>query len=581
MKFDKETIIAFIICVVLLFAWTPICKHFGWIQDEQPRPAAVTQEKSAAPAENIAAPAAQDTAAAVKSIAPVQSAAPAKAVAAVPAALSIPSQTILNNYFTMTIDPASGTVKSVVLDKFLNFAHTGKIVLDKNLEPGALAVFNSKPWKVLEVIDNNRNSDKSFSVVRKMADESGNIFLLTQNWNIVDDYTTDYTVTFKNTGRSELKFQKISINSGGLQPLLRLAGDTITTETHCIDFMTAGGKLFDLYADAKEKDFFVQPEEPVMWTGVGNKYFACLLLPEKPFDNGVVQTREETVTAEKEKYFTAGIGGSYKNITVAPGKELTLKFKYYAGPKILKDLKKFDDSSSRIMHLAWGPLDWLAKFMLVALIMLKGFCGSYGWAIIVLTIIVRVIFWPVTQKANNSMKKMQKLQPMVAEIKTKFKDNPQQMNAKVMELYKIEKVNPLGGCLPILLQIPVFFALYATLDGAVELRQVSFLWASDLSRPDTIAVIFGLPLNPLVLVMTALMVLQQKMTPAPADPMQQKMMMFMPVVMLFVLYSLPSGLTLYWTVSQIFSILQLYMTQKMGKDEPAAGKSQNNNLKKA
>jgi YidC/Oxa1 family membrane protein insertase len=233
------------------------------------------------------------------------------------------------------------------------------------------------------------------------------------------------------------------------------------------------------------------------------------------------------------------------------------------------------------MHLAWGPLDWVAKFMLVALIMLKGFCGSYGWAIIVLTIIVRIVFWPVTQKANNSMKKMQKLQPMVTEIKAKFKDNPQQMNAKVMELYKIEKVNPLGGCLPILLQIPVFFALYATLDGAVELRQVPFLWATDLSRPDTIAVIFGLPLNPLVLVMTALMVLQQKMTPAPADPMQQKMMMFMPVVMLFVLYSLPSGLTLYWTVSQVFSILQLYMTQKMGKDQPAADKSQNNSLKKA
>jgi YidC/Oxa1 family membrane protein insertase len=233
------------------------------------------------------------------------------------------------------------------------------------------------------------------------------------------------------------------------------------------------------------------------------------------------------------------------------------------------------------MHLAWGPLDWLAKFMLVALIMLKSFCGSYGWSIIVLTIIVRVVFWPVTQKANNSMKKMQKLQPKVAEIKEKFKDNPQQMNAKVMELYKIEKVNPLGGCLPILLQIPVFFALYATLDGAVELRQVSFLWAADLSRPDTIAVIFGVPLNPLVLVMTALMVLQQKMTPAPADPMQQKMMMFMPVVMLFVLYSLPSGLTLYWTVSQVFSILQLYMTQKMGKVQPAADKSQKNNLKKA
>jgi YidC/Oxa1 family membrane protein insertase len=547
---------------------------FGWMPEE-PRPAVSVQENAAVPAE-------KNTPAPAKDTAPVKPADAAKAIVRVPDVLeAIPPQTILNKYFTMAIDPASGTVKSVVLDKYMNYAHTGKITLDKNIEPGALAVFNSKPWKVLEVIDNNRSSDKAFSVARKLADESGNVFLLTQNWNIVDDYTTDYTVSFKNTGRNELKFEKISINSGGLQPLLHLAGDKITTETHCIDFMTVSGTLFDLYANAKEKDFVVQPGEPVTWTGVGNKYFACLLLPEKPFDAGVVQSREEIVPAEKDKYFTAGIGGAYKNVTVASGKELTFKFKYYAGPKILKDLKKFDDSSSRIMHLAWGPLDWVAKFMLVALIMLNGFCNSYGWSIIVLTIIVRIVFWPITQKANNSMKKMQKLQPKVAEIKAQFKDNPQQMNAKVMELYKIEKVNPLGGCLPILLQIPVFFALYATLDGAVELRQVSFLWAADLSRPDTIAVIFGIPLNPLVLVMTALMVLQQKMTPAPADPMQQKMMMFMPVVMLFVLYSLPSGLTLYWTVSQVFSILQLYMTQKMGKDQPAADKSQKNSLKKA
>jgi YidC/Oxa1 family membrane protein insertase len=309
---------------------------FGWIPPEEQRPAVNAQEKSAAPVEKNAPAATKDTAAAVK---PADA---AKAAVSAPEAPAIPAQSILNKYFTMAIDPASGTVKSVVLDKFLNYAHTGKIILDKNLEPGALAVFNSKPWKVLEVIDNNRSSDKSFSVVRKLADESGNVFLLTQNWKISDDYTTDYAVSFKNTGRGELKFEKVSINSGGLQPLLNLAGDTISNETHCIDFMTVGGALFDLYANAKDKDFWVQPGGLVRWTGVGNKYFACLLLPEKPFDAGVVQSRTEIVVSEKEKYLTAGIGGSYKDIAVAPGKELTLKFKYYAGPKILKELKKFD-----------------------------------------------------------------------------------------------------------------------------------------------------------------------------------------------------------------------------------------------
>ena len=146
---------------------------------------------------------------------------------------------------------------------------------------------------------------------------------------------------------------------------------------------------------------------------------------------------------------------------------------------------------------------------------------------------------------------------------------------RMMELYRTEKVSPLGGCLPILLQIPVFFALYSALDSAVELRQVSFLWAEDLARPDLIGPQIDLPffgptgLHPLVIAMTLLMVLQQKMTPSNMDPAQQKVMMLMPVIMLFMLYNLPSGLTLYWTVSQIFSILQMKYGQKVAEREEA------------
>jgi len=165
------------------------------------------------------------------------------------------------------------------------------------------------------------------------------------------------------------------------------------------------------------------------------------------------------------------------------------------------------------------------------------------------------------------MKRMQKLQPQMKEIRAKYKDDSQTMNAKVMELYRTEKVNPLGGCLPILLQIPVFIALYSTLNGAVELRQVPFWWIQDLAKPDTVATIFGLAINPLVIAMTALMVLQQRLTPAAMDPAQQKMMMFMPIIMLFMLYSLPAGLTLYWTVSQSLAILQLLLQKRMDSGE--------------
>ncbi|MFZ4572679.1 MAG: membrane protein insertase YidC, partial [Bacteroidales bacterium] len=237
-------------------------------------------------------------------------------------------------------------------------------------------------------------------------------------------------------------------------------------------------------------------------------------------------------------------------------------------------LKKFDPQASDTMYLGWKWFEPISQGLLVALIWLKKFCGSYGLSIIVLTLIVKMLFWPVTDRANASMRKMQKIQPLVQEIRTKYKAEPQKMNTKIMQLYKEHKVNPMGGCLPILLQIPVFTALYFALNGAIELRQASFLWAVDLSRPDTIATIPGIELaiNPLVLLMTITMVLQQYLTPSAADPIQQKMMMIMPLVMLVMLYSLPSGLTLYWTVSQIISIIQLLVNKRIDKNEPLVKK---------
>ena len=176
------------------------------------------------------------------------------------------------------------------------------------------------------------------------------------------------------------------------------------------------------------------------------------------------------------------------------------------------------------------------------------------------------------------MWKISKLAPKAKEIREKYKDNPQLMNQKTMELYRQEGVSPLGGCLPILLQIPVFFALYAASDSAVELRHVSFLWMTDLTKPDLVGprFFFGYGIHPLVIAMTVLMVLQQKMTPTTGDSTQQKMMMLMPVIMLFMFYNLPSGLTLYWTVSQIFSILQMKYGQFAAKRDESrqAGKPQ-------
>ena len=176
---------------------------------------------------------------------------------------------------------------------------------------------------------------------------------------------------------------------------------------------------------------------------------------------------------------------------------------------------------------------------------------------------------------------MQSVQPKFKELREKYKDNPQLLNQKMAELYRAEGVNPFAGCLPVLLQIPIFFALYAMLDNAIDLRHVSFLWCKNLAAADTIfsiplgfelpfLKISAIPVNPLVLAMTVLMVIQQRMTPMSMDPAQKKMMAFMPVIMLLFLFDLPSGLTLYWTVSNLFSILQLWLQKRRGQNSAAA-----------
>ena len=208
---------------------------------------------------------------------------------------------------------------------------------------------------------------------------------------------------------------------------------------------------------------------------------------------------------------------------------------------------------------------------------LYGLIGSFGWSIILLTLLIRTIFFPVTMKANASMREMSALSPKLKEIREKYKNEPMVAQAKMSELYKEHKVNPMGGCLPMLIQIPVFIALYYALGSAAELRQQSFWWINDLAQPDTVCRIFGLAINPLIIAWTLLMVVQQKLTPTAMDPMQAKVMLFMPVMMLFILYTLPAALTLYWTVSQIFSIAQMLYQNKVKQAEDAKRKAKEEN----
>ncbi|MDX9979737.1 MAG: membrane protein insertase YidC, partial [Lentisphaeria bacterium] len=195
---------------------------------------------------------------------------------------------------------------------------------------------------------------------------------------------------------------------------------------------------------------------------------------------------------------------------------------------------------------------------------------GYGWAIIVITVVVKLLFFPLSHKGTQSMRKMQALQPQLKELRERYKDDPQKMYRKQQELFKENNVSQLGGCLPMLVQIPVFFGLYNTFRSAIELRQASFLWVADLSLPDTLAFSpEGLPIRPLAIIMSASMLVQQKMTPA-ADPNQQRMMMFMSLFFLWIFYGMPAGLTLYWTTNQILTIVQTLITHRLEDRRKAA-----------
>jgi len=196
---------------------------------------------------------------------------------------------------------------------------------------------------------------------------------------------------------------------------------------------------------------------------------------------------------------------------------------------------------------------------------------NYGLAIIILTVFIKIILWPLGQKSYKSMNDMKKLQPIIAEFREKYKGDKQKMNQEMMALYKTYKINPMGGCLPMIAQIPVFFALYRMLYEAIELRHAPFFgWINDLSAPDRLFRFdFAIPLMQppygipvLTIIMGASMLLQQKMTPAAGDPMQQKMMMLMPLVFTFIFINFSSGLVLYWLVNNIISIAQQYFTAK-------------------
>lgn len=283
---------------------------------------------------------------------------------------------------------------------------------------------------------------------------------------------------------------------------------------------------------------------------------------------GVKENEEKEVTAVS---VGVGLGELSLNKNSVP-KEFALEL--YAGPKNYDLLKRVGGERNEVLFYGDMPvIGWMAapfsRLLNLGMHSIQKVTVNYGIAIICVTLLIRIALWPLYTKSQKTMKRMAKIGPMVKELKEKYPDDPQKLNQKTMELYKDYGVSPLGGCLPMFLQMPIFFGFYRMLQYAAELRHESFLWVNDLSQPDTIFHIPGLdwPVNVLPILMAVSMFFQMKMTPTQADNAQQKIMMFLPFVFLFICYSFASALALYWTTQNIFSIGQTWWANRQPEVE--------------
>lgn len=393
-----------------------------------------------------------------------------------------------------------------------------------------------------------------------------------------DEHLIDLAITLKNTGAAQHRSEEYYLYAGASSALKH---DDARYEGF---FWNDAGD-----ADYYQSDFFAKPWFSELKTEFRQSFGALRYagVMGRFYTHIVTRTSEKDAPAKfwssrrklaqpidaahagktdiEDHAYDASLG--LPTIDLAPGASVTEKYQIYLGPKEYDRLSKIGKQRSFAMFYGWFKpisifLSWVMRWT-------HDMTGNWGAAVILLTIFVRLCLWPIHAKSTGTMKRMGLLGPLMKELQEKYKDNPQQQQMEVMKLYKEYGVNPLGGCLPLFLQIPIFFGLYRVLEYAAELRGQSWLWVQDLSAADTVTQFMGFDVNPLPLIMGLTMVAQMKLTPQPQsmDKTQQRIFMLMPIFFLFICYTFAAALALYWSTQNIFSIAQTWI-MKLYVPEP-------------
>ena len=380
-----------------------------------------------------------------------------------------------------------------------------------------------------------------------------------------EGYSFNLDYRFVNTGNKD-----ISISDGALVfsagdclgPELNFSNSNnlpggVYSKDHSFNQITKGEGWFSKSGDLKKDAGTID------WIGLVSRYYLVIMIPQDFKGSGIVMDNR-AVTGYRT--------GMYVPVNTLKAKsEIRKGFKVYLGEKNKDMLKSVDPNIVKAADIS-TIIEPIRYFVIWCLMGINKFIGNLGWALVIFSILTKLVFMPLTNKSTESMKKMQEITPKINELRAKYKDKPDVLQKETLKLYQENKVNPLGGCLPILVQMPFFFALYSALVNSIDLWNAPFiLWMKDLSMPDTVATISGININILPIIMTASTYLQQKMSTVDTGSQQQKiMMMLMPVMFIFIFWTMPSGLVLYWTLQNVFQIANQLFVNWWGKRKVAA-----------
>jgi YidC/Oxa1 family membrane protein insertase len=547
---DRKSWIAITLSVAGLFAWQWYVSKYYKPQLTQ----ATATTASATPAP-MATPAADSTPAPTP---------PSEATIAARA------ESLSNENAEFTFNNGTGGIEQVVLrmHKGENESHVS-LNRSRSMPIGGLG-FN--PGEVLggfEMATDPAKGEATFSSKQSGGLEITKRFAVPMGANKEKPYAITLDVTFKNPGTAPLQVPEFFIGTGGAAPLhvndlpmytcLNWAHGGSMTNIDVNWFSASSVPIIGIPIH-DQRPLYEETKPDIEWVAVTSQYFCTIITPKDATQShSVWSMRFDAPKLNDTANF--GIQGGLKSrgFTLAAGEVVTRSFEIYAGPKELPLLRKLGATQDKVMN--FGIFGFVSEFLLWSMNGLHVLLGNYAASIIVLTILIKSVLWPVQNKATKEMRKMASLSPKMTEMREKHKDNPQKLNEETMKLYKEYGVNPFSGCLPMLIQIPIFFGFYAMLGTAIELRNSSFFWVVDLSQPDTITHLLGFPINILPLLMAGTMVWQMIITPKTGDAMQQRIFYFMPIIFLVFCYNYASGLALYWTTQNLFSIVQLYFTR--------------------